>query len=363
MTQRCYYEVLSVERDANEDTIRKAYRKAALKHHPDRNQGDAEAEVRFKEATQAYSVLSDAQKRQTYDRFGHAAVNGSGAQDFQNAGVGDIFNHFQDLFSDFFGGFGGGQQRRRGPERGQDLRVETVIDFKDTFTGCKRPVTVNGAARCESCSGSGSSNGAGRQTCGNCRGSGQATTQRGFIVFSTNCPQCGGRGEVIKDPCGDCNAQGFVAKRREVTVTFPAGIDAGVRLRVPGQGMPGPNGTPPGDLYVDVDVRADEDFQREGYDLIIRESISFAEATLGSDLELDLPDGTTASVTIKAGTQPGTIITVRGKGVPRLDRRGRGDLHVVAEVEVPRKLSRRARKLLLELEEEMQPKQAKRASS
>jgi molecular chaperone DnaJ len=363
MTQRCYYEVLSIERDANEDEVRKAYRKAALKHHPDRNQGDAEAEVRFKEATQAYSVLSDAQKRQTYDRFGHAAVSGSGAQDFQNAGVGDIFNHFQDLFSDFFGGFGGQQQRRRGPERGQDLRVETVIDFKDMLTGCKQAVTVNGAAACETCSGSGSKNGGRPETCGNCRGTGQATTQRGFIVFSTNCPQCGGRGEVIKDPCGDCHAQGFVAKRREVNVTFPAGIDAGVRLRVPGQGMPGPNGVPPGDLYVDVDVRPDDDFQREGYDLVIRESVSFAEATLGSDLELDLPDGTSAAVSIKAGTQPGTIITVRGKGVPRLDRRGRGDLHVVAEVEVPRKLSRRARKLLLELEEEIQGKQAKHAKS
>lgn len=361
MNQRDYYEVLSVSRDASEDEIRKAYRKAALQHHPDRNPGDAEAESKFKEATQAYSVLSDAPKRQAYDRFGHAGVTGSGSPDFQSAGVGDIFNHFQDLFSDFFGGFGGQQQRRRGPERGQDLRVEAQLDFKDMLTGCKRPVKVNGAAQCTTCSGSGGKDGAKPVTCPGCHGSGQAATQRGFIVFSQTCPQCRGQGQVISDPCRDCNATGFKPKTREVTVTFPAGVDTGVRLRIPGQGMPGPSGAPAGDLYVDVDIRPDPDFTREGYDLVIHESISFAEATLGSELELDLPDGTSAGVTIKAGTQPGTIISIRGKGVPRLDRRGRGDLHVIAEVEVPKKLSRQAKKLLLELENELQGRQAKTA--
>lgn len=349
--KRDYYEVLEVSREASSDEIRRAYRQCALKHHPDRNPGDKEAEERFKEATEAFSVLSDDEKRQGYDRFGFAGVSGAGF-DFSSAGIGDILSHFQDMFSDFFGGFGG-SGHPRGPERGQDVRVDASISLKDTMTGCKHEIVVQGAAACDDCGGSGAKAGTQPETCPQCRGSGQVTTQRGFIMFSTTCPHCRGTGQFVKDPCGSCRGSGYVEKRRKVLVTFPAGIDSGQRLRVPGQGMPGPTGTRPGDLYVDVSVEHDDQFEREGYDLIAHEPVSFPEAALGGELHLTLPDDTEVSATVKAGTQPGTIITLSGKGIPRLDRRSRGGLHIVVDVQVPKKLSRRAKKLLHELEAEL----------
>ncbi len=361
MTTRDYYEVLGVARDAGADEIRKAYRQVALKHHPDRNPGDAEAEHLFKEATQAYSVLSDADKRQLYDRFGHAGVTGRGSVDYENAGVGDIFSHFQDLFSDFFGA-GGGGGRQRGPARGQDLRVDVVLDFADMLTGVKREVAVKSAVQCESCHGAGGRAGSKPQTCKHCGGQGQVASQRGFIVFSAPCGVCRGQGRVLADPCPTCRGRGMTEKDKSVLVTFPPGIDAGVRLRISGQGMPGPQGAPPGDLYVDVGVKRHEYFERDGYDLLTRENLSFAEAALGSELELDLPDGTTARVEVPAGTQPGTILTAKGRGIPRLDGHGRGNLRVIAEVEVPRKLTKQARALLLELDRELQTKARKTAS-
>lgn len=357
--KRDYYEVLGVARDADPDDIRKAYRQAALKHHPDRNPGDATAEAKFKEATEAYSVLSDAEKRSTYDRFGHAGL-GSGGFDFSNAGMGDILSQFQDMFSDFFGGMGGfgfpgGGRRRAAPPRGQDVRVEATISLKDAIAGCKKEVCVRGAASCEQCNGSGAKPGTEPERCVGCNGTGQATTQRGFIMFSTTCPRCRGAGQTIKDPCAGCSGVGKVERQRKVLVTFPAGIDSEQRLRVPGQGMPGPSGSAAGDLYVDVTVEDDARFQREGYDLITRREISFPEAALGAELEIDLPDDSQVSVDVPAGTQPGTVLSLRGKGVPRLDQRGSGDLHVVVEVQVPRKLSKRARQLLSELESELTP--------
>lgn len=354
--KRDYYEVLGVARDASADDIRKAYRQAALKHHPDRNPDDPSAEAKFKEATEAYSVLSDTEKRTQYDRFGHAGVGGG--FDFAGAGMGDIFSHFQDLFSDFFGGgfgFPGGGRRRSGPPRGQDVRVDATITLKDSIAGVKREVSVTGVAPCETCSGSGAKPGTKPERCGQCNGSGQVTTQRGFIMFSTTCPACRGAGQRITDPCRDCSGSGHVERQRKVLVTFPAGIDSDQRLRVPGQGMPGPAGAQPGDLYVDVTVAEHDRFQREGYDLITRREISFPEAALGAELEIDLPDDSQVSVDVPAGTQPGTVLSLRGKGVPRLDQRGSGDLHVVVEVQVPRKLSKRARQLLNELESELAP--------
>ncbi len=354
--KRDYYEVLGVSRDASADEIRKAYRQSALKHHPDRNPDDKEAEGRFKEATEAYSVLSDDEKRQAYDRFGFAGLGGGAGFDFSSAGIGDILSHFQDMFSDFFGGFGGfgGPGRSpRGPERGQDVRVDATISLKDTMTGCKHEIVVQGAAACDDCGGSGAKAGTHPETCPQCRGAGQVATQRGFIMFSTTCPRCRGTGQFVSDPCESCHGSGYVEKRRKVLVTFPAGIDSGQRLRVPGQGMPGPTGTPPGDLYVDVSVEPDEQFEREAYDLITHEPVSFPEAALGGELHLTLPDDTEVSATVKAGTQPGTVITLSGRGIPRLDRRSRGDLHIVVDVQVPKKLSRRAKKLLQELEAEL----------
>jgi len=353
--KRDFYEVLGVSREVSEDDIRKTYRKLALKYHPDRNQGDKEAEEKFKEATEAFTVLSDKEKRAAYDRFGHAGLGGGGF-DFSNAGMGDIFSHFQDMFSDFFGaggGGGGGGARRRG-ERGRDVRVEATISLKSAMSGTKEEIIVEGAAPCDDCKGNGAAPGTQPQACLQCGGSGQMTQQRGFIMFSSTCTRCGGRGSIVADPCRTCSGRGAVERRNKVLVTFPAGIDAGQRLRVPGQGMPGPGGSPAGDLYVDVDLEKDPDFERDGYDLITRHGLTFGEAALGAERKIELPDGSQVTFNVPAGTQPGTVLSIRDKGIPVLNRRDtRGNLHVVVSVKVPQKLNRKARKLLEELEAEL----------
>jgi molecular chaperone DnaJ len=360
--KRDYYEVLGVAQDAGDDDIRRAYRQCALKFHPDRNQGDKASEEKFKEATEAFSVLSDKEKRATYDRFGHAGLEGGGGFDYSGVGVGDIFSQFQDIFSDFFGGGGsfGGQNRRRRPTRGADVRVDARITLKEAMTGVKREVLVRGVGPCDGCQGSGAAPGTQRQTCRSCGGSGQLATQRGFIMFSSTCPACAGQGSVVSTPCSSCAGRGAVERERKVNVTFPAGIDSGQRLRVPGQGMPGVNPNEPGDLYVDVAVEPHADFEREGADLVTRENLSYAEAALGTEFDVILPDGTEVAVAVPGGTQPGSVITEQGRGLQRIGQRGRGDLHVVVNVHVPKKLSRKARKLLEELAEELGPEFSKR---
>jgi molecular chaperone DnaJ len=356
--KRDYYEVLAVAREASDDEIRKAYRQSALRHHPDRNQGNPEAEAKFKEATEAYTVLSDRDKRAAYDRYGHAGLGGGGF-DFNNAGVGDILSHFQDMFSDFFGGGGGGGfgggggRRRRQPERGQDVRVELALTLAEALTGGKHEVAIHGAAPCETCRGSGARAGTQPETCSQCHGTGQVTAQRGFIMFSSPCARCRGTGQMIAAPCESCRGQGAVEKHRKVLVNVPAGIDSEQRLRVPGQGMPGPPNAPAGDLYVDIDVQADEHFERHGNDLGTRLTLSFTEASLGTVTKLVLPDLREVTVKVDAGCQPGSVVVVKGEGVPRLDRAGRGDLHVMIGVKVPRKLSKNAKRLLQELEQEL----------
>jgi molecular chaperone DnaJ len=352
--KRDYYDVLEVSREAGEDEIRKAYRKLALKFHPDRNPGDAAAEASFKEATEAYSVLSDQEKRAVYDRFGHAGMGGGGF-DFSSAGMGDVFSQFQDMFADFFGGGGstrgGGRQRQ---ERGRDVGVEARITLADAMKGVKEEVSVRGAAPCDDCAGSGAAAGTKPQPCVQCGGAGQVATQRGFVMFSSTCPRCRGQGSIIAEPCKGCSGRGVVEKRRTVVVTFPAGIDAGQRLRVPGQGMPGPNGAPAGDLYVDIELEQDEHFQREGHDLVTREQLRFAQAALGAQRKIELPDGVEVKFDVPAGTQPGTVITIKGKGMPVVNQRdARGSLHVVVGVDVPKKLNRKARKLLEQLDQEL----------
>jgi molecular chaperone DnaJ len=346
--KRDYYEVLGVARDAAADDIRKAYRQAALKNHPDRNPGDAAAEARFKEATEAYQVLSDDDKRARYDRFGHAGVDGAA-----DAG-GDIFSHFQDIFSEFFGGFGGaGPRRRNGPARGHDVRVQQRLTLREAILGCKRDVVLRTPAQCDDCGGTGAKAGTKRKTCGMCGGQGQVSTSRGFVMFTQTCPECQGEGSVVKTPCASCAGSGAVEKTRKVVVSFPAGIDGGQRLRVPGQGMPGQQGGPAGDLYVDVELAADDRFERDGLDLITKQTISFAEAALGGSIHVQMPDDSVVSVDVPAGTQPGEVIAVKGRGAPRVDGRGRGSLHVVVQVEVPRALTARAKELLRELEAEL----------
>jgi molecular chaperone DnaJ len=358
--KRDYYEVLGVQKGATGEDIRKAYRQAALKNHPDRNPGDCDAATRFKEATEAYGVLSDDDKRARYDQFGHAGLDG-----MPDIGGADIFSHFQDLFSEFFGGFGGpgGQRRRRGPARGQDLRVQQRLTLRDAVKGCKREVVLHTPARCDDCEGTGAKAGTKRKQCGACNGVGQVSTSRGFVMFTQACPECGGEGSVVKTPCPTCNGAGAVEKTRKVVVTFPAGIDGGQRLRVPGQGMCGELGGPSGDLYVDVELAPDERFERDGLDLITRATVSFAEAALGSAVELELPDDTKVKLDVPAGTQPGDVLTAKGKGAPRIDGRGRGSLQVVVQVEVPKSLSPRAAELLRDLQEEIAKQQSDEAKT
>lgn len=348
--KRDYYELLGLARDASTDDIRKAYRKLALKYHPDRNAGSREAEAKFKEVTEAYQVLSDPDKRDRYDRFGHAGVEGS--IDFGA----DIFSHFQDIFSEFFGGlggFGGGPRRRNGPRRGQDLRVEQTLSLEEAVAGCKKELSVRSPAECEECGGTGAEPGTEPITCSTCHGAGQVSSGRGFVVFTQTCPSCGGEGTVIETPCDTCGGAGWTEQERKVLVTFPPGIDTGHRLRVGGQGVGGRRGGPSGDLYVDVIVEPHERFKRDGIDLLTRQTVSFPDAALGTTRELTLIDGTVHELEVPRGVQPGQVLTVPGKGAPRVDGRAVGSLHVLIQVEVPKRLSRRAKKLLKELDAEL----------
>jgi molecular chaperone DnaJ len=356
-SKRCYYEVLAVAREASADEIRRAYKQLALKHHPDRNQGDHTAEAQFKEVNEAYQVLQDEEKRRLYDQFGHAAFDGSLQQGgFPGGGAGDVFSHMQDLFSEMFSGGGGGFGGRQ-PRRGGDLRVQQRLTLEEAAFGVKKELVVHAPARCGDCGGTGAKAGTKPETCPHCRGAGHVSNARGFVMFTATCPKCQGQGVVIKHACRSCEGHGVVERPRKVVVAFPAGVDAGQRLRVPGQGLPGPNGAQAGDLYVELDVEEDSRFERDGADLVTRVHVSFTDAALGADIEVPAieqgqPDKKVA-VVLPPGTQPGAVITLKGHGIPRLDGRGRGSIVVVVQVEVPKALSGRARELLAELDAEL----------
>jgi molecular chaperone DnaJ len=350
MSKRDYYEVLGIERSAALADIKKAYRKLALELHPDRNPGDPHAEEKFKEASEAYGVLSDQQKRALYDQYGHRGLQQAQGQGFND--VQDIFSQFSDIFSDFFGAGSGapfGRRTRGGAERGADLRTGVRLTLKEAAFGLKREIPLTHPGPCATCDGSGAKNGR-RKTCPRCQGTGQITHSRGFVLLQTSCPNCQGMGSTIETPCDDCRGAGQVEVKRTVKVTFPAGIDNGQTLRVPGQGLAGRQGGPAGNLYVEVVVDADERFTREGYDLIHEVTLSFPQAALGVELDVQLLDDTMLKVEVPAGTQPGEAVTVRGKGVPQLNGDGRGDLHVLVLVQVPKRLSSKAKKLLKELD-------------
>ncbi|HWL84380.1 MAG TPA: molecular chaperone DnaJ [Polyangiaceae bacterium] len=369
MSKRCYYEVLGVSKDASADELRRAYKKEALKHHPDRNPGNPRAEHAFKEVNEAYQVLQDEQKRRIYDQFGFAGLEGGGGL---SGDMGDVFSHMQDLFTEMFSGgpFGGGFGGSRAPRRGGDLRVQQRLTLREAAFGCKRDVVVHAPARCDDCSGSGAAAGSKAEQCSGCRGTGQVSTARGFVMFTAPCARCQGRGQVIRNVCKSCKGEGVVARPRKVTVNFPAGIDAGQRLRVQGQGLPGPNNAPPGDLYVEVDVEEDSRFERDGIDLVTRVNVGFVEAALGADVRVpsigsDVKDGEEATLTvpIPTGTQSGAVFTLKGQGIPRLDGRGRGCLIVVVQVQVPTALSSRARELLTMFDEELRASAAEAADN
>ncbi len=350
MSKRDYYEVLGVERGATDQQIKSSYRKLALKHHPDRNPGNAAAEEQFKEAAEAYAVLADREKRSLYDRFGHAGVGGAaGAGGFDPtifADFSDIFSGLGDVFG--FGDIFGARRRRGGPQRGSDLRYDLEITFEESAKGTETSIQIPREETCETCQGSGAAPGTSAETCGQCRGSGQLRYQQGFLTVSRPCPNCRGTGKTIAKPCATCRGAGRVAKDRKLTVKIPAGIATGQRLRLHSEGEHGLAGGPPGDLYVVVHVQEHPFFHREGDDLFYQLPIGFPTLALGGSIKVPTLNGR-EEVHVPAGTQPGARFRLRGKGMPNVSGRGHGDLHVIASVAVPKKLSKDQKHLLEEL--------------
>jgi molecular chaperone DnaJ len=342
-TKRDYYEVLGVSRDAPREEIKAAYRKLAVKHHPDKNPGKKDAEEKFKEASEAYAVLSDSDKRAHYDRFGHAGVGEQPFTDFDAS----VFGDFSDILGNLFGfeGFFGGGRRRTGPERGADLRTRASISFEEMARGVDRTITVPREETCETCGGAGHPAGSKPAQCRTCGGRGQLRVSQGFLTMLRTCPQCGGVGQVISDPCPACQGHGRLEKTRQVRVPIPAGIEDGTRVRITGQGEGGLRGGPSGDLYVVVHVQEHDTFVREGADLHVENEISALLAALGTEVEVPTLDAH-EKVQVPAGTQPGDTITLRSKGLARLRRGGKGDLVVHFRVIVPRRLSAKQRELL-----------------
>jgi molecular chaperone DnaJ len=348
-TQRDYYEILGVRKDASPEEIKKAYRKAAAAHHPDRNPGDDSAVERFKEAAEAFDVLSSAEKREIYDRFGHAGLKGRqvGPRDFHD--VGDVFSAFGDLFEGFFGGgFDRGGGRR--PQRGDSLRTTLQIDLKDAAFGCTREIEIERAELCGKCDGNGMKPGTVPETCSYCSGRGQVVQAHGFFRVQTTCPACRGQGQIIREKCPSCNGSGREHKRVRIEVKVPPGIDNGMQLCLRGEGDPGNNGGPRGDLFCDMRVAAHPLFQRDGHDLRCRVPVSFTQAALGTDIDIPLLDGT-HRLEVPPGSQPGEIFKLRGRGMPDPHSRRKGDLLIELQVEVPKRLTPRQEELLRELAE------------
>ncbi len=348
MSKRDYYAVLGLARDASDQDIKSAYRKLALKYHPDRNAGDKTAEDRFKEAAEAYSVLADSDKRARYDRFGHAAVAGSGA----GAGGFDptIFAEFDDIFGsigDIFG-FGGmfGGRRRSGPQRGADLRYDLEISFEQSAAGAETIIQIPRHETCETCSGSGAAPGSSPTTCPQCRGTGQLRYQQGFFTVARTCGQCRGSGRVVANPCQTCRGAGAIERLRKLTVKVPPGIATGQRLRLTGEGEAGAQGGPPGDLYVVISVQEHSFFTRDGNDLACEIPVNFTTLVLGGEIKVPNVSGEPQSLKIPDGTATGSVFRLRGKGMPDVAGRGRGDLLVTVQAITPRKLTRDQRKLL-----------------
>lgn len=348
-SKRDYYEVLGVSRTATAEEIKKAYKKLALANHPDRNPGDPEAVARFKEAAEAFEVLSDADKRARYDRFGHAGVSGNGGAGFRD--VGDIFEAFGDLFEGF-GFFGGGRTRARGTRaaRGESLAASVTIDLLEAARGCTRELEIQRRETCSNCHGSGARPGTAPERCDYCRGHGQVVQSQGFFRIQTTCPACRGQGTVIRDKCPRCQGSGREVQTVRLEVKIPPGVDTGMQLCLRGEGESGQRGGPRGDLYVDIHVQPHRLFQREGKDLTCRVPLTYSQAALGTVLDVPLLDGK-HTLTIPPGTQPGEVFRLRGLGMPDPHGGSPGDLHIQVQVEVPKKLTPRQEHLLRELAE------------
>lgn len=345
--KRDYYEVLGVPHDASAEDIKRAYRKLAMANHPDRNPGDKEAEIRFKEAAEAYAVLSDDQKRARYDRYGHAGVDGAAGGGGGFGSVEDIFAHFGDMFSGgggiFEQFFGGGRGGRR---RGASLRVDLRLTLEEVAEGARKKVEIQRPETCGTCKGSGAKPGTEPVSCRTCGGVGQVAVNQGFLSIRQTCPSCRGAGSTIEHPCRTCHGRGVTPKRASIDIRIPAGIEEGHVERIPGQGEPGEHGGPPGDLVVVVHVEPHEYFHRDGDDLIARASVSFRQAALGDTVDVTSITGDTVALKIPPGTQPGERLRVKGHGLPRVDGYGRGNLIVQVTVAVPKKLDDEQRELL-----------------
>lgn len=344
--KRDYYEVLGVPRNASEQEVKSAYRKMALKHHPDRNPGDARAEELFKEAAEAYGALGDPEKRRRYDAYGHAGLGGAGAGGFDPT----IFADFSDILGDFFG-FGDLFGRRRGPRRGADLRYNLEIAFEEAAFGAETQIRIPRAEACEDCEGSGAAPGTKPSPCPTCRGAGQVTFQQGFFSVARTCSHCRGSGRIVKEECKTCHGDGQVQNERTLQIKVPAGVDNGSQLRISGEGEAGPAGGPAGDLYVVLRVKDHSLFKRDGAHLFCEFPLSLPQAALGASVEIPTLEGEKTKLSIPEGTQSGSVLRLRGQGVPHLGGRGRGDLHVLVRVVVPTRLTSEQRKLIEKLAE------------
>ena len=357
MSQRDYYDVLSVNREASSEDIKKAYRKLALKYHPDRNQGDKAMEEKFKEASEAYEVLRDPEKRARYDRFGHSAFNGQGAA-FQD--VGDIFSHFQEIFGDagfFSGGFSQGFDNifstgfsSSSSRKGSDLRYQLELELKEVLTGADKKISFHGEVVCSPCRGSGAKPGTRKVTCQTCKGKGQIFQRKGFFSFSSTCPQCQGQGSVLETPCAECHGRGKVRKKRTLTVSIPPGVTTGTRLRMKGEGEPGLSGQFNGDLYVDIQLKKHPLLEKSGKDLKTQVVITYLQALLGTEKTIKGLSGE-ETLTIPPGAQPNGILRIPKMGLPGIQDPRRGDLICEIQVEIPKKLKKKEEELLREIAE------------
>jgi molecular chaperone DnaJ len=364
VSKRDYYEILGVTRSATEIEIKSAYRKLAMKHHPDRNPGDKAAEEKFKEAAEAYAVIADSEKRALYDRFGHAGVAsaagaGGGFDPTVFTGFEDILGGLGDIFG--FGDIFGGGRRRGGPQRGADLRYDLEITFEEAARGTETSIQIPRQENCETCHGSGAAPGSVPQTCSQCRGQGQVRFQQGFFTVARTCPQCRGAGKMITKPCATCHGAGRITREKKLTVKIPAGIATGQQLRLQGEGESGMLGGPAGHLYVVVQVQEHDFFRRDGINLFCEVPVNFTTVALGGEVQVPTLDGA-ESVKVPEGTQTGTTLRLRGKGMPDVNGRGRGDLFATVQVQTPRKLTKDQRRLIEELakalpKEKFEPRQ------
>ena len=346
MAEQDFYDVLGVDRQVDAADLKKAYRKLAMQYHPDRNQGDAAAEAKFKEVSEAYDILSDEEKRDAYDRFGHAAFqNGGGGAGFDGNFGSSFADVFDDLFGEFMGG-GGGRQRRGGNNRGADLRYNMDITLEEAFNGKAAKITIPTTSSCEGCGGSGAEAGSQPSTCGTCQGHGKVRAQSGFFTVERTCPNCGGAGRVITNPCGNCGGAGRVEKDKTLSVNIPKGVEDGTRIRLSGEGEAGMRGGTPGDLYIFLSLQAHEVFQRDGANIYCRVPITMTTAALGGNIDVPTLDGGRVAVILPDGTQTGRQFRLRGKGMPHMRGRGQGDMYVQTMVETPVNLSPEQRELL-----------------